>query len=442
MERRFNSQEGRQIAGNIKARHETGLMLVVSGIVLCIAFVTAWGQRPSEASAPLAFQAQKTGPATPAKIQLNGDDMGTSNDMSLLSKKLVELFKIRTQERAYKPGMERRSDLREDERIEKTVFVKADRSIKLEEVTKVVETVEDAGSKPVLLPIETEARVDWMGVSGPNPLTLFVRIRQPNSPPSSDVSVPSFSDFRRSRRFPIVLLSGGIPIVLSSADSGQSLAVITIQRDGEYTLGEKRLEKAALGKEIRDRFNAKPESDKIVFIKAAPDISYGSLEDIYQAAFAAGAKRIDLDIGKQTIAWDEQGMRFTLPAGWRKHRIDSETFDLGGPDGARLRVDILDRQGDVLPDVKNGYEDLLQAQKDGAYEEVRILEADGVKGLLSRWSGGEFDPDSTHLRWQAFRKRKGKVQYIQINISISIDCFNRRKGELYGILNSIKLVQG
>ena len=64
------------------------------------------------------------------QLKLNQDSLGSVNDTTALSQKLVLVFKQRKEQRAYKVGMETRSDVSEDERIEKTVFVKAPRSTK------------------------------------------------------------------------------------------------------------------------------------------------------------------------------------------------------------------------------------------------------------------------------------------------------------------------
>jgi biopolymer transport protein TolR len=61
------------------------------------------------------------------QLKLNQDSMGSVNDTGPLSQRLVQVFHQRKELRAYKPGMETRSDLNEEERIEKTVFVKAPR---------------------------------------------------------------------------------------------------------------------------------------------------------------------------------------------------------------------------------------------------------------------------------------------------------------------------
>jgi biopolymer transport protein ExbD len=50
--------------------------------------------------------------------------------------------------------METRTDVTEDERIEKTVFVKAPRSLKYGEVVKVIDAIKGAGANPVGLQVD------------------------------------------------------------------------------------------------------------------------------------------------------------------------------------------------------------------------------------------------------------------------------------------------
>src|SRR6187549_2869575 len=57
------------------------------------------------------------------QLKLNADSMGSVNDTSQLSMRLLQLFQQRKDQRAYKPGMETRTDLPESDRLEKTVFV-------------------------------------------------------------------------------------------------------------------------------------------------------------------------------------------------------------------------------------------------------------------------------------------------------------------------------
>jgi len=88
------------------------------------------------------------------QIKLNQDNLGSVNDTSPLSQKLAQTFKERKEQRAFKVGMETRSDLPEADRIEKTVFVKAPRATKYGDVVKVIDAIKGAGASPVGLQVD------------------------------------------------------------------------------------------------------------------------------------------------------------------------------------------------------------------------------------------------------------------------------------------------
>lgn len=88
------------------------------------------------------------------QIKLNQDSMGSVNDTGFLSQKLTQVFQQRKEQRAYKPGMEIRSDVPEQDRIEKTVFIKAPRGLRYEEVVKVIDAIKGAGANPVGLQVD------------------------------------------------------------------------------------------------------------------------------------------------------------------------------------------------------------------------------------------------------------------------------------------------
>jgi len=88
------------------------------------------------------------------QLRLNQDAVGSVNDTGTLSLRLVQVFKLRKEQRAYRVGMETRSDLTEDDRIEKTVFVKAPRAAKYGDVVKVIDAIKGAGASPVGLQVD------------------------------------------------------------------------------------------------------------------------------------------------------------------------------------------------------------------------------------------------------------------------------------------------
>lgn len=79
------------------------------------------------------------------RLQLNGQDAGSVNDTGALSSRLAEIFQRRTSLGYTKPGTDR---------IEKTVFVKAPRSVRYGEVVKVVDGIRGAGAEPIGLQVD------------------------------------------------------------------------------------------------------------------------------------------------------------------------------------------------------------------------------------------------------------------------------------------------
>lgn len=92
--------------------------------------------------------------STDLQIKLNQDPMGSVNDPSPLAAKLQQTFQQRKEQRAYKVGMETATNIPEEQRIEKTVFVKAPRALKYGEVVKVIDAIKGAGANPVGLQVD------------------------------------------------------------------------------------------------------------------------------------------------------------------------------------------------------------------------------------------------------------------------------------------------
>jgi biopolymer transport protein ExbD len=80
--------------------------------------------------------------------------MGTVDDISPLSSKLRSIFEERTQLRAYRADMVARLDVPERDRIEKTVFIKAPRSMPYGEVIRVMDGLKATGASPVGLQLD------------------------------------------------------------------------------------------------------------------------------------------------------------------------------------------------------------------------------------------------------------------------------------------------
>ena len=88
-------------------------------------------------------------------LKLNSlSEMGTVDNLSPLSAKLRSIFEERTQQRAYRPDMLTRLDVPEQERIQKTVFIKAPRSIAYGEVVRVMDGLKATGADPIGLQLD------------------------------------------------------------------------------------------------------------------------------------------------------------------------------------------------------------------------------------------------------------------------------------------------
>jgi biopolymer transport protein ExbD len=88
------------------------------------------------------------------KLNQLADDMGTVDNPAKLSARLASLFAERTRNHVYRQHMLLRFDLPEHVRIEKTVFIKAPRSITYGEVARVMDGLKGAGAAPIGLQLD------------------------------------------------------------------------------------------------------------------------------------------------------------------------------------------------------------------------------------------------------------------------------------------------
>jgi len=81
-------------------------------------------------------------------------DMGSVYDTSKLSATLSDLFQKRLLNHVYRDELRDRADLPDSVRVERTVFIKAPRSIPYLEVMRVLDGIKGAGAGPVGLQID------------------------------------------------------------------------------------------------------------------------------------------------------------------------------------------------------------------------------------------------------------------------------------------------
>ena len=93
-------------------------------------------------------------------VTLNGRQMGTLYNTSRLVATLNEVFTGRIEARAYRPGFELNADDPAEERIERTVLIKAPRWVSYGEVSDLIGEIRATGAKPIGLISEEPATIE------------------------------------------------------------------------------------------------------------------------------------------------------------------------------------------------------------------------------------------------------------------------------------------
>ena len=88
------------------------------------------------------------------KLKLNQESAGEASEPTKLTQMLAEVLQKRKEQQVFKSGTETRNDLTEDERVEKTIVVKAQRSTRYADVVAVIDAVKGAGGNPIVLQID------------------------------------------------------------------------------------------------------------------------------------------------------------------------------------------------------------------------------------------------------------------------------------------------
>ena len=147
--------------------------------------------------------------------------------------------------------------------------------------------------------------------------------------------------------------------------------------------------------------------------------------------------------GGQSVKWDQQGMSWTLPAGWNKQTVETKQFTYGAPGYSAFMTASISPMGEDFPtavSLKAFYDGAVTRKKNGEVDELRYLEIDGVKGVQFREVNPEKADDIRRLQWIAYRKFAGQTQMVDLILSSNGKNFPGRQDELYAILYSTKLV--
>lgn len=147
--------------------------------------------------------------------------------------------------------------------------------------------------------------------------------------------------------------------------------------------------------------------------------------------------------GGSDVKWDDQGIAWTLPKGWKKMDVKKESFNYQSSDLAFLLVNI-----SVMPDsfpmdasMKAYYEQALQQLKNGKYESVRLLEIDGVQGVEFTEAPPEGKDDPRRHQWIAYRTYLGQKQQLNVMTSTRGTNFDKHKDDFLAIMYSMKVTK-
>ena len=161
-----------------------------------------------------------------------------------------------------------------------------------------------------------------------------------------------------------------------------------------------------------------------------------------EKAKPTSAQQAIIDAGTET-KWDDQGLSWRLPAGWKKMNTGKETFNYGSPDNAFLLVNISTLPDNFPMDVSlNAYhEQALQQLKNGKYESVKLVDIDGITGVEFVEAPPEGKDDPRRHQWIAYRKYLGQTQQLNVMTSTKGTNFARHGDDFGAILYSMKAVK-
>ncbi len=161
-----------------------------------------------------------------------------------------------------------------------------------------------------------------------------------------------------------------------------------------------------------------------------------------EKAKLSSAQQVAIDGGTET-KWDDQGISWTLPKGWKKMDVKKESFNYQGPDNSFLLVNI-----SVMPDsfpmdvsMKAYHEQALQQLKNGKYESVRMLEIDGVEGVEFTEAAPEEKDGIRRHQWIVYRTYLGQKQQVNVMTTTKASNFAKNNDTFSAIMYTTKFVK-
>jgi len=88
------------------------------------------------------------------KLKLNQEEAGTVNDTQPLTDWLLKIFKTRTEQYAFAPERANDPNLTLDQRVEKMIVIKGDKSLHYGDVIRILDVVQGTRANPIYLQID------------------------------------------------------------------------------------------------------------------------------------------------------------------------------------------------------------------------------------------------------------------------------------------------
>jgi hypothetical protein len=176
----------------------------------------------------------------------------------------------------------------------------------------------------------------------------------------------------------------------------------------------------------------------------------GSSNPSSSSPSSTSAEKAKMTATQQAIAdggsetkWDDQGLSWRLPSGWKKMDVKKESFNYQSPDNAFLLVNI-----SVMPDsfpmdtsLTAYHDQALQQLKNGKYESVKVVEIDGIPGVEFSEAMPEGKGDPRRHQWIGYRTYLGQKQQLNVMTSTKGTNFAKHGDDFTAILYSMKAVK-
>ncbi len=139
--------------------------------------------------------------------------------------------------------------------------------------------------------------------------------------------------------------------------------------------------------------------------------------------------------------WPDQGIVWSLPKNWKKTDVKKETALFSSPDAAFLIATVSVMNDDFPQDISLNatYDSAIQQMKNGKYENARMVEIDGIKGVEWTETMPEDKSGPRRHQWIAFRRYLGQNQQLNIMLSTKGTNFEKHRTDFPAIMYSMKI---